>query len=207
MLSPRLAAPLLSLLLVAATAEAVNDPRGPGRPTLPSERAKAAAQPAEVVPDLGAYRVITIRDLEAGEALRKDYQRELTVALSDRLAEAVSDARELELEVRRGEPLGQPGELVLTGTLQRAKKGNRAARYFLGPLARARIVTDLKLTDGESGELLAEGTVKKLWAWPGWAGATRGLKGLEKGACKEVVDYLRTTRPEGLREEVATLGR
>ena len=88
----------------------------------------------------------------------------------------------------------------------KAKKGSRAARYFVGPLARARIVTDMTLSDALSGDVLAEGRIKKLWAWPGWAGVTRGLGGLEKGACNEVVAFLRETRPEGLCEQVAVLG-
>jgi hypothetical protein len=204
-LSLCLAAAFLLSLLAAFSAQALPAPRGPGRPQLPSERTSVEAAATQEAPDLSSYRLLTIRDLGAGDALKKDYQHALTAALSDRLARAVTDARELELEVRRGEPLGRTDELVLSGVLVRAKKGNRAIRYFAGPLARARIVTDLSLSDGASGEILAEGRIKKLWAWPGWAGVTRGLSGLEKGACKEVVDYLRETRPEGSRQELAGL--
>jgi hypothetical protein len=128
------------------------------------------------------------------DGLAKDYQLALGAKVPDRLALVIGNA-DLGLEVRRGESLGQYGELVLRGRIVQAKRGSRAARYFVGPLARARLITEMRLEDGISGELLAEGTIKKTWAWPGLAGLTRGMPQLMNGTAKEVVSYLRDVRP------------
>ncbi len=51
-LSPRLAAALLPFAFIAISAQSARDPRGPGRPRLPSEQAPAEEPAAQGVPDL-----------------------------------------------------------------------------------------------------------------------------------------------------------
>lgn len=184
----RLQSLVLPLALAAGLTPAAEAARhrvgGPEAPSVPAEPAEAEP------PALASYQVLTVRGLAAGEAVAGGPQADLPGELSDRLAEAVQEALGPGLEVRRGEPLGRADELVLTGIVQRARKGHRLARVFVGPLARARLVVDLELSEAGSGELIETGTVKKLWAMPGWSGALRGLTGLEKGVCREVVSYL-----------------
>ena len=190
----RLAALVLSLapalwLAASPSAEATRHRvGGPRAAALPAAPAPVVEEPTP--PELGAYRVLTIRDFVAGEAVAGGPREALPVELADRLAEAVGASEQLGLEVRRGEPLGRADEMVLDGTVEHARKGNRLARVLVGPLARARLVVDFELSEAAGGELLDSGTVKKLWAMPGWSGAIRGLNGLENGVCREVVRYL-----------------
>jgi hypothetical protein len=129
----------------------------------------------EVFPDLSGYHVLTVTDLDVRTPEGNKHGDEVSRDLADDIAD-VMRAREVPgLEVRRGAPLGAPDEMVLTGAVVTARAGNRAARYFVGPLAAARVIADFRVLDASTGRELQSGRVKKSWGMAGIAGVTQGL--------------------------------
>lgn len=79
-------------------------------------------------------------------------------------------------EVKLGQPLSQPEELVIRGEVSKYIPGSPAARMILIGLGSAHFEATVRLADGGSGQELLAAPIDKLWAWGGVLGASKDIE-------------------------------
>lgn len=78
-------------------------------------------------------------------------------------------------QVRFGQPLNQPNELVVSGTVKSYDPGSRVARFIVAGAGAASFDSEVIFSDGSTKQLLFSSTLDKFWAWGGMLGAAKGV--------------------------------
>ena len=155
-------------------------------------------RPREVVheplPDLGRFKVLTVSDFTSPDDAKTERPAESAAALADQLVKALNEQDMEGIQVRRGEPTAQTGELVLRGRVLTARRGSRAGRYFVGPLAQAKLAVQFELVDGHDGQQVASRDLTRRWAWPGLTGVMKGLPSVVKRTAKAIAKSVAQAR-------------
>ena len=158
----------LALLVVALALAST------GCATSSSTKAKPLITTSGAPVHLGRYQVATITpfvvtasgvDASTGAKLADDIALRLE-----------HDFGPLFREVRRASaPLGVEDEVVITGSVDRYKPGNKVGRALFGPLAAANFDGDVVVTDARDGRVLLSAPFEKMWGWGGGIGASKGI--------------------------------
>jgi len=82
------------------------------------------------------------------------------------------------------QPSGSAPYLRVNTTYTQYEPGSRALRFLLIGLGSADLRMQVDLTDGQTGEQLATGSVREFWGMGGLAGVSRGIEDMQKTAIK-----------------------
>ena len=128
--------------------------------------------------DLSRFRVATVVSFGVAEGSK------IAPSIGVKFAEDIAvrlehDFGPLFAEIRRGSPLGQEDELIVTGTITTYRPGSAFARAMLIGLGSASFEADFVLKDAKDGKVLLSAPIDKLWAWGGALGASKGIQEME----------------------------
>jgi hypothetical protein len=179
-------------LALALVAVLVATPAAAGRHEL-DPRAPAAPAP-EAFPDISRYGVLTVCDFDVAVPPRSRHGLDVATELADGIVESLQAKPVAGLEVRRGKPLGRKDELLLTGRLLRARVGSRAGRYFVGPLAAARVAADVVLVDAATSKEIETRHLERSWGVPGIAGSVKGLPSVVRRTAQGIARWIADAR-------------
>ena len=124
--------------------------------------------------NLAQYQIATVEPFEVVSSQAANHQ--VGVKLSNDIANRLRyDFGPLFETVRVGPPLGQPGELLVTGRITDYRPGSRVARLFGPGIGRAELKGEVVLKDGTTGKPLEIAPIDKLWAFGDVIGASKGM--------------------------------
>ena len=148
-----------------------------GCTTTQSTRAKPLKTVYVANSNLSQFGIATVEPFEVttSQAANDQVGVKLATDIANRLQ---YDFGPLFQTVRVGPPLGQPGELLVTGRITDYHPGSRAAR-LLGPgIGKADLRGQMVLKDGASGQPLVIAPIDKLWAWGDILGVSKGMNNM-----------------------------
>ncbi len=115
----------------------------------------------------------------------------------DKIASELRGRKAFDDVLREPPPKDAPSVQVQT-TYTSYRPGSRALRFLLIGLGTANLKMQVDLQDGQSGKLLATGTVHEFWGWGGIMGMSRGIEEMQKSAIKNVGQGIdKACRPKG----------
>lgn len=139
-----------------------------------SVRAATLKTTADAPINLTTYRVATITAFDVAPGSKMDRSVSARFA-SDIAARLQKDFGELFAEVRTETPLGNVDEIVITGVIKTYRPGNRFGRAMMAGIGSAKFEGDLVVKRASDGMVLLTAPFKKLWAWGGIIGASKGI--------------------------------
>jgi hypothetical protein len=139
----------------------------------------AKAEPLKAVygadVDLTRYDTATVQRFEFPQHTLD--QRDAGMMLTQRIAERLqTDFGPLFSQVRMGEPLRNPNEVIITGRVTEYEPGSKVGRLFGPGIAPAKFKAELVLKDGATGNPILIAPIDKLWAWGHSIGAAKGIE-------------------------------
>ena len=165
----QLAVRLLGIVVAVASLS-----MGSGCASTSSMKAEPLKVEADAWADLSDFSTVTVLPFSVDE----DTDQSIGYSFSDNVAARLrTDFGQLFDEVNRAEvATGSQGELVVSGQIDKHKKGSRVARAILIGLGRASLQGSLLLSDGYTGAEVMTAPISKLWAWGGVIGASKGIE-------------------------------
>lgn len=126
---------------------------------------------------LEKYNIVTFVPFEVAANAKKPIDKIKAVEFTEKIANRIEyNYPSLFQEIRKGEPLGQTDEVIITGTITEYEAGNKFGRAMLIGVGAAGFKGNMIAKDASTDELLFEAKIDKLWAWGGWAGASKGIE-------------------------------
>jgi hypothetical protein len=135
-------------------------------------------------PDLGKFDIATVVGFEVtpGKNIDPAYGDKFAADIFRRLKH---DFGPIFKEVRFGDPLGAPNEIIIGGVIKNYSEMGTAGFLFQGlPLDKANLDAEVILRDGATKQSVFDASIDKLWGleeWS-WGAKTADRKGLEAGA-------------------------
>ena len=127
--------------------------------------------------NLSQYQILTVQPFEVNSSQAANDQ--VGVKLATDIANRLQyDFGSLFQTVRVGPPLGQPGELLVTGRITDYRPGSRVARLFGPGIGRADLKGEVVLKDALNGQPLEIAPIDKLWAFGDIIGASKGMNNM-----------------------------
>jgi hypothetical protein len=125
--------------------------------------------------DLSRYDVATVQRFEFPQHTLD--QRDAGMILTQRIAQRLqNDFGPLFQQVRTGDPLRGPNEVIITGRVTEYEPGSKVGRLFGPGITPAKLKAELVLKDGATGNPILIAPIDKLWAWGHSVGAAKGIE-------------------------------
>lgn len=125
-----------------------------------------------------AYSVLTVVPFEVGSNCEKA-PADFGVNFSgDIVSRFRADYPDLFREVRWNESTRVPGEVILSGTIEKYRPGDAGLRFLMAGLGSAEFDGEVVLKDANDGRILFKGPFDKLWAWGGFLGGSKTIENM-----------------------------